>query len=360
MLKKFYIIFFLTLFIFLYPGKMVAYATSQGEGRGASFGVRPIYPKGQIGGETGYFHLNVRPNDEKKLEVLVSNYLDKEITVLTERSRATTGDGGTVDYHKSKKEDKVSPKVDFEEISELEHTEIHLKGKEQKKVTLTVKIPAQTFDGQVLGGLHFSEKNAGESERNNKTIVNVFSYSIAVLLTETDKKIENNIELVNVFPSQRNYRNYIESTIQNKAAITVNRLEVEATVYKQGTKEIAYSVKNNENMRMAPESSFDFGIDLQDSPLIAGDYTMQMKLIADGKSYDFKKDFSISKKEMKRYNEQSVFLKQKPKNTQWMWWIISLFIGVGIIFGIIYTYRKHKKKKRLLEQRKRRKKKMKK
>lgn len=296
---------------------------AQNMGGGADFGVSAVYPENQIGGQSGYFNLRVLPEQEQIIQVIVKNYSEKKITILIERNRGTTGDAGIPEYKNINKKKDDSLVVDFEEIVTLEQEKVTLEAQTEQSVSIKVKIPKESFKGQILGGIHFIQ----EQESNNKQdkmIINQFSYSIAVLLTEADEVVPNELVLVEVVPGQRNYRNFIEATIQNGAPIMIKNLSLTEKIENVKTKQVLYE-GNQEELRMAPNSSFSNGADLEKENLLAGHYLYTLDALADGQTYHLTKEFEIKAEDAKKLNSQSVYSTQAKGLPIW------LIIGSGVI-----------------------------
>lgn len=317
------------------------------KGTGAAFSVSPIYPDNQTNGKNGYFELNVLPKQKQVLQIELQNYSEKTITVDVEANRATTSDAGITSYKKSTREKEESLKVDFESLMQIEEQAITLHAKETKKINITLQMPEESFNGQVLGGIHFSQK-PDEKEKNEKknAVYNTFSYSIAVLLTENKQQVENELKLVDVFADQRNYRNFIEASIQNTAPIIIKNLAIKAEIYKKNSTKIAYQA-NKSALRMAPNSMFNFGLDLQNTELISGDYTLKMTANADGKEYNFSKDFKISRKQANELNNQAVYIEKKDNKQLYL-----LIAGIIIVLVVILILIKRNRTKKAELQRK--------
>lgn len=314
------------------------------KGTGAAFSVLPIYPDNQVNGKNGYFELNVAPKQNQVLQIELQNYSEKTITIDIEANRATTSDAGITSYKKSKNEKDDTLKVDFESLVHLEEQEVALKAKEKKTIKITLQMPDESFVGQVLGGIHFSQK-PDEKEKNEKknAVYNTFSYSIAVLLTENKQQVENQLKLIDVYADQRNYRNFIEARIQNAAPTMIKNLSVKSEIFEKNSSKASYQA-NKTSLRMAPNSTFNFGLDLQNTELIPGDYTLKMTADADGKEYKFSKDFTISRKQANELNDQAVYIEKKDNKQLYM--IIAGILLVVIVVVIILIKRKRANKKK--------------
>ncbi|EJF48101.1 cell surface protein, partial [Enterococcus sp. C1] len=105
-------------------------------------------------------------------------------------------------------------------------------------------------------------------------------YTIGVVLKENTKKVSPEMNLLGVKVEQRNSRNYISSNLQNRAPRIIKDLKVEQKIYKKGTDTLVYE-SSNSNMRMAPNSNFFYGVNLEDKPLKAGEYTLNVSGTAD-------------------------------------------------------------------------------
>lgn len=84
---------------------------------------------------------------------------------------------------------------------------------------------------------------------------------------------------------------------------------------------------------MASYSILNFGFDLQDTPMKSGNYEVDLKIDADGKKYELKKDFVIKNTEAKKFNENAVFV-EKEDNSIWFYLIIATLVIIMLIYFI--------------------------
>lgn len=59
---------------------------------------------------------------------------------------------------------------------------------------------------------------------------------------------------------------------------------------------------------MAPNSNFNYGIDLQQTAIQPEEYTIQLIVEADDKTYEFERNFTITTEEAANLNESAVFV----------------------------------------------------
>lgn len=308
----------------------------------AEFGVKPIYPENQEKEKDGYFSLITQPGNKQTIKVKVTNYSDKPNNIKVARNRATTSDSGLIEYSNSKKEKEKSVLHDFNQIVTLKEEAVLLEPKESKELDIDVSMPDESYDGVILGGLYFSEDNELSKEEQEKSIRNTFSYSIPIVLKMTDKKIENELTLKNVEPTERNSRPFIEARLVNSAPSVIKSMSVEGRIYNAKTKE-EYYVNKETSLEMAPNSILNFGFDLQNAAFIAGDYLIDLKVNADGKEYHFEDGFTIEKAKAKELNEKSTYIEEK--NTPWLLIVggIVLVVGLSILVTLFVVKRSKKK-----------------
>lgn len=320
--------------IFLHPVKSHADNSS-------SFSVEVDYPEIQNPrvGEAGYFDLLVAPNESYELSLIVKNYSNKPITVVAKAGRATTSEGGALNYQSSLKESSSENKkvnipyeLDMNNLLELKESDIRVEPNDQKKVILYLKSPVTEFKGELLGGVYFTEEPDFEKNRD-KTVINQFSYSIPILIRMRDEeKVENNITLGHVGPELRNHHPFIGVELINDKPSIIRNLKVDGKIINKKNDKVVY-IKKEDSYQVASYSILNFGFDLQDTPMKSGNYEVDLKIDADGKKYELKKDFVIKNTEAKKFNENAVFV-EKEDNSMWFYLIIATLVIIMLIYFI--------------------------
>ena len=316
------------------------------------FSVKAIPSEHQRDKKQTYFDLRVEPGRTEELEVEIQNNTDKEITVLVNANTAITNDNGVIDYSQKELEKDTSLVHNFSELTKVE-PEIKLAGKEVKTIKISIAVPKESFDGIILGGLHFSQK-IDEKEKSDDTGVQVenrFSYVIGVRLSETDEALKPNINLLEVGAGQKNYRNTILAKIQNDQSILLNGIEVEAYVYEaKNTKDAIYYNKETD-LEMAPNSSFSFGISTNNNAFKTGKYILKMTVKAKEEEFKFEKEFEIKSNEAQKLNDEAVELVE-VSNDSWQKYLIIIIAILVVIIVAMFAYLLSKKKKTKKKKRK--------
>ncbi|WP_086315549.1 hypothetical protein A5821_003036 [Enterococcus sp. 7F3_DIV0205] len=313
-----------------------------------SFSVEAQLPDNQLDKNKTYFDLRVTPGTNEELKVALQNNKDEEVTVQIQANTATTNDNGVIDYGEVKPELDKSLKVPFARIAKVD-PEVTLGPKEKKVVTIPVNIPSSSFEGIILGGLYFTQKEADKETKNDAgmQIENKFAYVVGVRLSENDKAVESDLNLLDVAAGQRNYRNVVVATLQNPMPRILGQMTVNAQVFAENDLNTAIFTTKQENLNMAPNSNFGYGIKMANKAFKPGKYVMKMTVEADGKTWPFEKAFEITADEAKKFNDEAVDLVEEPTDYL-MYIIIGAVILVVIIIGLI-TWMVYQKRKREAE-----------
>ncbi|OJG28391.1 hypothetical protein RU98_GL001639 [Enterococcus caccae] len=302
-----------------------------------------VIPENQIDKTKTYFDLKMKPGQVQELEVLINNPLDEPVTVENHANTAITNDNGIVDYSNSEPKLDETLKSPFSAISELEK-ETTIPAKSSKSLKVKVTMPEEEFDGVILGGLYFTEKEdktKEEKENSGVQIRNRLAFAVGIMIRENDNAIKPDLKLGKIQPSQVNYRNVLKANIQNTQPVIIQDMKVDVRVTKKGKNESLFE-QNKTGVRMAPNSNFNFGISWANQEFKPGTYTLHMNVTSGSDEWKWSKDFEISKKEAQELNEQAVEL--EVDNTKW--YIIGGVAGAIVLIIITFVLSQYISKKR--------------
>ncbi|UOO46390.1 DUF916 and DUF3324 domain-containing protein [Enterococcus casseliflavus] len=318
------------LFILFGSWSQLAEASSPG------FSVKAVLPESQTNQQVSYFDITLKPKQEEILKIQVSNHSNEELTLEIDVNTATTNSNGVINYGFSDEEPDESLEINFAEIVDLEERTLKLDPRESRTMEIKVNMPENSFDGILLGGITVSEQMLDTDSQ----ISNRFSYSLAVVINQTNNEILPTVDLAKVELENRNSRSFVVGTIQNQAAMILNDVYVEAQVFKKEHDKPIYSEARSD-MRMAPNSTLAFGISTGTKPLMAGDYRLKLFVSSGEEEWEFEKYFKISEKEARELNEQAVNLE---KNSSGLY--LAIASGVVILLLLIIAWLMYSKKKR--------------
>lgn len=321
-----------------------------------SFSVEAQLPANQVDKNKTYFDLRVTPGVQEELKVAIQNNKDQEVTVKIQANTAVTNNNGVIDYAVAKPELDKSLEVPFASIAKVE-PEVVLAAREKKVVTIPVAIPSNAFNGIILGGLHFSQKETATETKaeTGMQIENKFAYVIGVRLSENDGDVESDLNLLTVEAAQRNYRNVVEARLQNPMPRILGNMVVTADVYTENNRETPIYHSKQDNLNMAPNSNFGYGITMANKSFKAGKYVLKMTVEADGKTWPFEKAFEIKAEEAKKFNDQAVDLLEEETN-YWPYLIggsVLVVLIIGLVSWLVYQKRQQAAIKRKAKKSKR-------
>ena len=308
-----------------------------------NFYVTPEFPESQVEGSGSYFDLNIAPGATETLTLTLQNAIDEPVKVAITPHTAYTNVNGVVEYGKDAEEVDPSLVHSLDELIEVPET-IELASNETRTVSLTLKMPEESFEGFLAGGLRLSEvKEEAEeetSEEEGLAIKNEFSYVVGVIVSNSRDTVQPDLALLDVFPDQLNYRNVISATLQNFTSTFVNRLEVEASVKRKGEDEVLYEA-SKEQMQMAPNSHFNFPISLNGDRFRSGDYVLHLTARSGEEEWSWTEEFTIKADEARSLNREDVTIDSTPN-----WLLISGAIFVVCLLAVIaYLILQNKKNK---------------
>lgn len=310
-----------------------------------NFSVVATLPDNQVTRDHSYFDLKMKPGQEQQLEVVMKNDTDTEVTIEVEANTAITNDNGIVDYSQSKPALDKSMVTPFSKIATTE-PEVKVPAHSEKVTKIAVKMPAESYDGVILGGLHFIEKETDAEKKESKgvQIKNRFAYVIGVSLNETDKVVTPKLQLNSVEAGQVNYRNAVKANIQNPTATIIKGLKINGSVTKKGSKKVLHQT-TKENLRIAPNTNFNFAIDWENKEFTPGTYVAKYVATSGADKWEWEKEFTIKGETANKLNKKAVDLEKDYTR-----YYIYIIIGIVLLFLLILAlviYRMKKAMKRM-------------
>lgn len=312
-----------------------------------SFSVKAKIPAKQWDQKKTYFDLRVTPGEVEKLEVELRNNTDGEVKVAIQANSAVTADGGVIDYETTESELDETMTYPFSEMVEVD-SEVTLAPKETKTIAAKVTVPEESFDGIILGSLHFTEMKETKASKTKKETI--LSQVVGVQLSENDHEVTTKLDLIQAKAGQIDNRNVVLAAIQNPTPKILSNMVVTADVFKGNSKKKPIYHNKKENLNMAPNSTFDYSISTEDQAFKAGKYTMKMTVEVDGEKLDLEQKFEIKKDEGDQFNAEMI---QVEKTTHLMAFIISgVLLVTGIIAGVVFWLARQKQQQKRKQTRK--------
>lgn len=324
-----------TLMLGLFP------VVGQAEEGTLNFYVTPEFPNSQVAGSSSYFDLNLSAGETEHLALKLQNASSEPIQVQVTPHTAYTNVHGVVEYGKDAEEADPSLPHSLDELIDPSGI-IKLAGNETKTISVPLHMPKESFEGFLAGGLRVSEvkeqEDEGAPQGEGVAIKNEFTYVIGVVVSNSRNSVQPELELLDVFADQLNYRNVISANLQNFTPAFVNQLAVEATVQRAGEDDILYKA-SEEMMQMAPNSNFNFPISLEGDRFQAGEYVLKLKATSGEEEWTWERNFTIETEEARSFNRADVTI-----DTTINWWMIGaiclLLLLVVILLSLFIKQKK--------------------
>jgi len=295
-----------------------------------NFSVSAVIPDNQVDKNQTYFDLHMEPNQEQTLEVTMRNDTKEAVIVEVDVNTAMTNNNGVIDYSQTDFERDSTLEVDMVDLVDYEK-EITVKANSSVTYPIKVKMPAEEVSGILLGGIHFNEKQEEKPQEEKAQIENKFAYVIGLKMEMNEPKVEPALELNEVKATQINYRNAVTANIQNTEPTIVSPLEIEAKIFKEKGKKVLFT-EANDDMRMAPNSNFDYAINWDNKEFKPGKYRLELTAKNEDNEWEWEKFFTIENDEAKKLNKEAVELEKNYT----MWYIIGGIILLLILLGFVY------------------------
>ncbi|MGM0103993.1 hypothetical protein IGI89_003250 [Enterococcus sp. AZ141] len=321
--------------------------SAQAEETALNTHVTPLFPESQVDESNGYYELLLAPGQKETLQLKVGNSSSEPINVQVTPHTAYTNTLGNVEYGKDAEEADPTLVHSLDELMTPSEV-ITLAGKETKVIDIPLQMPKDAFEGYLAGGLRITEvKEEEESEApegEGVAIKNEFAHVVGVVVSNTLDSVQPELELLDVFADQLNYRNVISATLQNFTPAFVNRLEVEATVKRAGENDVLYEA-SKEMMQMAPNSNFNFPIPLEGDRFRSGNYVLELTAKSGDNEWSWTREFTIEADDARKLNREDVMIDNRPN-----WWVIGSIVLIIVLLGTILYLLIQKKKAKEKEQ----------
>ena len=325
----------LRFFMFIFLGILSIFSIFANEG--VYFSVSSIIPENQINKNLSYFNLKVAPSSSQELKVKIFNNKKHEIKVKAMITPATTCRNGFISYTNLTSYDE-SLKYPLPDILKLEQSEYTVPAEGSVTATALLSMPQEHFDGIILGGLVFTKADdSSEATRENQMsakIENEYQYVVGVMLSENDNKVTANMNLKYIKSTLANYHTNLAINLQNDTPVIIPNLKISGTVYKKGNSEV-YKFTEKENIKMAPNSNFDFMVDWQNHKFEAGEY--RVHVVAQNGEYfwEWDENFTITPEQVNDINKDAVDLISAIPNWVYIVLAILILILVALLSFII-------------------------
>ena len=312
------------------------------------FTVKPNIPENQAKNTQSYYDLIVKPGQKQEVELSLINKTDEELTIDLNLANAVTNDNGLIVYNDFEKKPDSSLKVPLTTLIKLPEEHVKVPAKKTVTAKMTVEIPANGFQGLVLGGVYASLAEDEKEEKGKSTgLTSRYGFNVAIALRmseDTPMYLAETLQLVKLVPTIALGHKSVQAVIQNPTSAIFPEVRLEGKVTKKGeTKE--YAKRILPSVRFAPNSTMNFHLDFGKEDVRPGTYIFEGK--ADEQQvWPFKQEFTISSQEAKKLNKEAVVKLVLPT-----WWNQAFYgLLVATIVSLILAIWRFTQQKATLKQ----------
>ncbi|GKQ43300.1 cell surface protein [Companilactobacillus sp. RD055328] len=309
-----------------------------------AYSVKANIPDNQVDKKLTYFDLQLNPGQQQDISISLTNSSKETSTFNVNAIHASTNKNGVIDYSNAKVKKDKSFKYDWNKIITNPKQTVTLAPGETKNVTFHIVMPEKGYKGIILGGFHI-QKQVADNRASEKGVMirNRFAYIIGLSLQNESTAVIPDLKLNKVKPTLDNSYTTITANLQNPTKTIIHKFNVTAKIYKKGSNQVLYTT-TKKDMGMAPNSNFDFPIDLNHDPIKPGKYTAKIHATSEGKKYvwNLGGDFEIKADKADKLNKDAVVLN---KDWTWLWILLGVIalILVGVIVWLIMALKKRNK-----------------
>lgn len=200
-----------------------------------------------------------------------------------------------------------------------------------RDIKVTIQLPKKPFKGILLGGLQIKQK----SEEDLDTMIkNSFSYSIPLVIVESEELLEAKLSFANVNPELTGGRNALKVSINNPISVLLSDATFKISVRKKNSDKVMYQ-ERIEEVAFAPNSQFSHFLLMDNDTYEPGDYIADISVNSPYGEWKWHENFNIAKKVADKLNKESVSI---PRMSTLLKGVIISVIFLVIIVIILVVY----------------------
>lgn len=308
------------------------------------YSVKAVIPKNQIDKKQSFFELRMKPGQTQTLRARLYNVTDQEIKVKSAIHTAWTNSVGTIDYTNQPQRFDSSLQYRMSQLTKVQGAKtVTLPARGSKVVTANVQMPQDNaFNGIILGGWYFERLNTKVTSnvKGANNIRNKYAYVVGMEYV-MGKVPAGDLKLGKVGAGISNYHRGVIADLRNPTATIVPNLKMNTTITNRDGGQVVKQVKQD-NVQMAPNTTFSYPMLYGKTALKAGHYHLHMVVKNKDRTWVFDRNFTITQAQAKKYNADSV---DNPSMNIWLLiglGALGMLILILLILLIIYLIRRRR------------------
>lgn len=291
-----------------------------------SYSVSAITSEHQSQEIESFFDIRWTPNATDNFGILITNKSDETQTYQLQVNKARTNKNGIIDYSDSTKEQEPI-KYKLTQMINIPK-EVTISGGQSKKVEGSIKIPGESFNGILMGGIHVSQKK--EKEKQSK-ISNSVAYNLPFIVRgNIDVRPKANLILKSVSLEKfSTTQSSLDIHLSNEEATFLKESDFQAEIKDKSGKTIT---KQSSKIDITPDTKFVYPIKLPDK-IDAGEYQVILEVTHGKDKWEFKKVFQVT-------NDQSEEIEKRSGIRDYSILIYCIITAIIIILALITINKK--------------------
>lgn len=296
----------------------------------------------------GYFDFAAKPGQKQDLTVKVSNVSDHEITLNVDFLNALGNPSGGVAYVKQSQLENSKLTDQKRLAAKYLHGPkvITLQAHENKMVTYTFAAPKDISKGQIVGGLNFLEKSAGQKlpAQNKKTVQINTQLAKMVAVVANFSKQQANLQVKEMTVSSSASNPFLNLHLVNKIPQMAADLQVDYTVKKMSGQKIGHAI--TAKSPIAAASDFYYQLPWPAKVFKPGVYKVDVNVSAQNPTQSYRHTYTIRVKnqDTRTYAQKSSQTSVQTHSPMMITIVIILLVIIVGLAGVIVRLMKNNNK----------------
>ncbi|MGO2267813.1 WxL protein peptidoglycan domain-containing protein [Vagococcus salmoninarum] len=262
-------------------------AVAQDNG-GIGFTYHNEIPENQIAAGN-FFDLLVEPGAEQTLVTRIHNYENYDMMIKISINDSKTSASGLLEYGESS----------LQNTSELKYSlvdyltgpkEVLVKAQTSEVINFHLKMPGETFDGLLLGGVQLQEVGREPAEVTGFAVENEYAFVFSVSLRQNHKEVPLKLNSSPTTYQHDNDQSVVTLAITNDSRLIGKELKLRTTLYEAGTEE-PLAESQLTDFKLAPMSIFNYS--MPTNKLVPGEYLTKTTINSAGQEWLLEEVFTV-------------------------------------------------------------------
>lgn len=310
---------------------------------GIGFHVRAKIPANQVDKKQTYFDLLLEPGQAQTLQVEIFNESSSDIIVEVEANTASTNSYGVINYLDPVEPDETL-RMAFDTIAQVVEREVHVPAHGSAMAAVHVQMPRERMQGHLLGGIVFRKQVSATQEGTSAaSIQNIYTYVIAVAITEGGAEVAPNLELLRITPEMVAHKASLVHYIRNPLPIIMTGMNLTMDIYRN---EVEETVLHEEQavMDMAPNTVMAYAPRAEDGTIAPGDYRSVTRINWQEHEWVFEGAFTIAEEEARSMNERVIVpvasIPKEPNAYLILLIVLLILLIILLVWLLVWLWRK--------------------